>query len=83
MSHFPREYVLVNATHPTLLMVPILQQGQQAFLCCLGAKNEEQESKTTIKNGASKRAGRGWGERKETRADKAVDFENHPLACHA
>ena len=27
ISHFPREYVLVNATHPTLLMVPIFQQG--------------------------------------------------------
>ena len=26
-SHFPREYVLVNATHPTLLMAPIFQQG--------------------------------------------------------
>ena len=45
--------------------------------------NKKEESKTTIKNGASKRTGRGWGERKETRADKAVDFENHPLACHA
>ena len=28
ISHFPREYVLVNATHPTLLMVPIFQQGE-------------------------------------------------------
>ena len=27
ISHFPREYVLVNAAHPTHLMVPILQQG--------------------------------------------------------
>ena len=27
ISHFPREYVLVNAAHPTLLMVPIFQQG--------------------------------------------------------
>ena len=27
ISHFPREYVLVNAGHPTLLMVPIFQQG--------------------------------------------------------
>ena len=29
ISHFPREYVLVNATHPTLLMVPIFQQGDR------------------------------------------------------
>ena len=29
------------------------------FPCSLGAKNEERESKTTQKNGASKRAGRG------------------------
>ena len=28
ISHFPREYVLVNATHPTLLMVPIFQQEE-------------------------------------------------------
>ena len=27
ISHFPYEYVLVNAAHPTLLMVPIFQQG--------------------------------------------------------
>ena len=27
ISHFPREYVLVNAAHPALLMVPIFQQG--------------------------------------------------------
>ena len=27
ITHFPREYVLVNAAHPTLLMVPIFQQG--------------------------------------------------------
>ena len=27
ISHFPREYVLMNAAHPTLLMVPIFQQG--------------------------------------------------------
>ena len=34
-------------------------------------------------NGASKRAGRGWEERKETLADKPQDFENHPrgLSC--
>ena len=28
ISHFPREYVLVNVTHPTLLVVPIFQQGE-------------------------------------------------------
>ena len=27
ISHFPYEYVLVNTAHPTLLMVPIFQQG--------------------------------------------------------
>ena len=27
ISHFPREYVLVNAAYSTLLMVPIFQQG--------------------------------------------------------
>ena len=27
ISHFPREYVLVNAAHPTLPMVPVFQQG--------------------------------------------------------
>ena len=75
-------------------MVPIFQQGDRwtAWVASVsvlfrskerGAKNEEQESKSTIKNGASKRAGRGCGESKETRADKAVDFENHLLACHA
>ena len=26
-SHFRREYVLVNAAHPTLIMVPIFQKG--------------------------------------------------------
>ena len=31
ISHFPREYVLVNAAHPTLLMVPIFQQGDIGF----------------------------------------------------
>ena len=31
------------------------------FRAVLGAKNEEQESKTRAKNGASKRAERGWG----------------------
>ena len=49
-----------------------------AFLCSLGAKNEEQESET-VKTGASKRAGRGGEERKETLADKPLDFENRPL----
>ena len=27
ISHFPREYVLVNAAHPALLTVPIFQEG--------------------------------------------------------
>ena len=27
ISQFHREYVLVNAAHPTLLMVPIFHQG--------------------------------------------------------
>ena len=27
ISHFPREYDLVNAAHPALLMVLIFQQG--------------------------------------------------------
>ena len=35
--------------------------------------------KICAKNGVSKRVGRGWEERKETLADKPLDFENHPL----
>ena len=35
--------------------------------------------KDRAKNGASKRAGRGGEERKETLADKPQDFENRPL----
>ena len=34
--------------------------AQQAFPCSFGARNEERESKTARKNGASKRAGRGF-----------------------
>ena len=37
------------------------------------------ESQDCMKNGASKRAGRGGGERKEMRADKTQGFKNCPL----
>ena len=51
-------------------------------MCGLGAKNEEQETKTARKMAQVKeRGGEGGGgrERKETVADKPLDFENRPL----
>ena len=50
------------------------------FLCGLGAKNEEQESKTVGKITQVKERGGGEEERKETLADKHLDFENRPLS---
>ena len=49
------------------------------FLCGLGEKNEERESKTARKMAYVKERGRGGEERKETLADKHRDFENHTL----
>ena len=49
------------------------------ILCGLGAKNEEQELKTAGKMAQVKERGRGGEERKETLADKPLDFENRPL----
>ena len=53
------------------------------FLCGVGAKNEEQESKTVGKTAQVKERGGGGEERKEMLADKALDFENRPpgLSC--
>ena len=49
-------------------------------MCGLGAKNEEQETKTARKMAQVKERGGGGGEeRKETLADKPLDFENRPL----
>ena len=49
-------------------------------MCGLGAKNEEQETKTARKMAQVKERGGGvGGERKETVADKPLDFENRPL----
>ena len=56
-----------------------MQPAQQAFLCSLGAKNKEQESKTTQKKAQVKERGGGRKERKEMLADKPRDFEDHPL----
>ena len=51
----------------------------QAFVCGLGAKNEKQETKTARKMTQVKERGGGGEERKETLADKPLDFENRPL----
>ena len=48
-------------------------------MCGLGAKNEEQEIKTARKMTQVKERGGGGEERKETLADKPLDFENRPL----
>ena len=45
----------------------------------LGGNNEEQESKTARKMAQVKERGGGGEERKETLADKPLDFENRPL----
>ena len=47
--------------------------------CSLRSKERGTRVKDRAKNGASKRAGRGGEERKETLADKPRDFENRPL----
>ena len=49
------------------------------FLCSLRAKEEEQESKTTGKMAQVKEQGGAGEERKETLADKPLDFENCSL----
>ena len=51
----------------------------ETFLCGLGAKNEERESKTSRQMAQVKERGGGGEERKETLADKPRDFENRPL----
>ena len=56
-----------------------MQPALQAFVCGLGAKNEEQETKTARKMAQVKERGEGGEERKETLADKPLDFENRPL----
>ena len=48
-------------------------------MCGLGAKNEEQETKTARKMAQVKERGGVGEERKETLADKPLDFENRPL----
>ena len=53
--------------------------AKQAFLCGLGEKKEEQGSKTARKIVQVKERGGGGEERKETLADKPIDFENRPL----
>ena len=53
--------------------------AKQVFLCGLGGKKEEQGSKTARKIVQVKERGGGGEERKETLADKPVDFENRPL----
>ena len=49
------------------------------FLCSLRAKEEEQESKTAGKMAQVKEQGGAGEERKETLADKPLDFENCSL----
>ena len=59
--------------------IDFTHHGPIPFLCGLGAKNKEQESKTVGKMAQVKERGRGGEERKETLADKPLDFEKRSL----
>ena len=90
--HFPFYiYPLLYHVKETYLMlianglVPAIEHDGSHLACVasVSVRFRRKERGTRVKDreksGASKRAGRGGEERKETLADKPRDFENHPL----
>ena len=57
----------------------IIEHPEHGLSVGLGAKNKEQESKTSQKMAQVNEQRGGGEERKETLAVKPLDFENHPL----